>query len=124
MTGPNSPHAYSANVFDTLRLNTRCAKRTREKERTGKEQITKEQSLSRISMKSNGSNISFKRIGVPPTKSTNLSVRITLFSSKTSGSNAKAMVLITESIESAENQTSAELRIEITVRATFKSAEK
>ena len=74
-------------------------------------------------MQGNGSNINFKRIGVPPTKSTNLSVRITLFSRKTSGPNAKAMALITGSVESAE--TSAELRIEVTGsdKATVKSAD-
>lgn len=55
-----------------------------------------------------------------------MNVRITLFSRKTSGPNAKAMALITGSIEFAENGTLAELRIEITGsdRATFKSAEK
>ena len=45
----------------------------------------------------------FKRIGVPPTKSANLSVRIPLFSRKTSCPNPKAMALITGIVESAEN---------------------
>ena len=103
MTGPNSPHAFSANVFDTIRLNNRCEKSTREKEITMKEQIPRELSLSVISVQGNGSNINFKRVGLPPTKSTNLSVRITLFSRKTSGPKAKAIALITGSVESAEN---------------------
>ena len=103
MTGPSSPHAFSANLFDTIRLNNRCEKTTREKEITMKEQIPRELILSVISVQGNGSNINFKRIGLLATKRTNLSVRITLFSRKTSGPNAKAMALITGSVESAEN---------------------
>ena len=103
MTGPNSPHSFSANLFDTSRLNTRSEKSTREKEITMKEQIPRELILRVVSVQGNGSNINFKRIGLPPTKSTNLSVRITLFSCKTSGPNAKAMALVTGSVESAEN---------------------
>ena len=60
-----------------------CKKNTREL--TMKEQIPREQSLSGIRMQGNGSSINFKRIGVAPTKSTNLNVRITLFSCNKSG---------------------------------------